>query len=231
MQDHRSAVLDPLAAPDRERLWGRGVRRTLAAGETLCFAGDTSSRVHLVTAGLLKMVGRDLDGNQTILGLCLPGDLAGAIGGLGAAPEPCDYVAVTKTAVVGFDAELFGEVLTRNSRACLALARALAERVVWLCEATQERTSSHVPARLAARLLDLAETMGRPGDGYVELQLPFSQRDLGGLAGMCRESTCKTLRRWKSEGTLDYKGRTLRIKRPEVLRAIRCAGRGAAPSP
>ncbi len=230
MHGHRSTVLDPLAVPDRELLFGRGVPRKLDAGETLSFAGGDLPRVHLVTAGVLKLVGRDLEGNQTILGLCVPGDLAGAIGALDSAPEPYDYVAATRTAVVGFDAGLFAEVLGRNPQACAALARTLGARIRWLCEAAQERTSAHVPARLAGRLLDLAELLGQQHESYVELELPFPQRDLGGLAGMCRESACKTLRRWKSQGTVDYEGRTLRIKRPDVLRAIKCAGRGAGPS-
>lgn len=231
MQDVRSTVLDPLAPAERERLFGRAVPRTLAAGEALCFAGEAPRRVHLVTGGVLKLVGRDLDGNQTILGLCVAGDLAGAAEALGGGAAPYDHVAATPAAVLGFDAVLFAQVLARDPAACLALVRQLARRVQWLCEAAQERSSAHVPARLAGRLLDLADLIGRRRESYIELELPFPQRDLGGLAGMCRESACKTLRRWKSQGTVDYEGRTLRIRRPEVLRAIRCAGRGGAPSP
>ncbi len=231
MHDAASAILDPLADDDRELLLGRAVPRRLAPDETLSFAGDARPRVHLLTGGLLKLVGRDLEGNQTILGLCVPGDLAGAEGALDGAVTRYDYVAATRATVLGFDAVVFAQVLARNPSACLALCRALAARVRWLCDAAQERSSAHVPARLAGRLLDLADLIGRQHGDYVELELPFPQRDLGGLAGMCRESACKTLRRWKSQGTVDYHGRTLRIRRPEVLRAIRCAGRGAAPSP
>jgi CRP-like cAMP-binding protein len=78
--------------------------------------------------------------------------------------------------------------------------------------------------------LDLAELLGRQRGDAIDVDLPFPQRDLGGLAGMCRESACKTLSRWKSEGTVDYQGRRLRILRPDVLYRIRCAGRGAGPS-
>lgn len=225
-----STVLKPLPQADRELLLGRAVPRTLAAGEALCFAGETVRRVHLVTDGLLKLVVRDLDGNQTILGLCVEGDLAGAAEALDGGAAPYDHVAATRCSVLGFDAGLFAGVLGRNPAACLELVRVLGGRVRWLCEAAQERSSAHVPARLAGRLLDLADLIGHRRGDFIEVELPFPQRDLGGLAGMCRESACKTLRRWKSQGTVDYEGRTLRIRRPDVLRAIRCAGRGAAPS-
>ncbi|MFN2588636.1 MAG: Crp/Fnr family transcriptional regulator [Actinomycetota bacterium] len=226
-----SPVLDALAPADRALLLDRAVPRRFAAGETLSFAGGAGGRVHLVAEGTVKLLARDVDGNETILGLVLPGELAGAAAALTAPSRSCEYVAATRASVIGFDAGVFAQVLARNAPACLALARSLALQVRWLCDAAQERTSAGVPARLAGRLLDLADLIGQTrGDG-VELELPLSQRDLGGLAGMCRESACKTLRRWKSQGTVDYQGRTLRIRRPDVLRAIRCAGRAAAPSP
>jgi CRP-like cAMP-binding protein len=230
MTELRSTVLDPMTPADRERLLARGVERRLERGDVLAFAGDPAERVHLVAAGVLKLVGRDPDGNDTILGLCLPGDVAGAAALVDRRPQPCDYVAATAVTAVGLDAELFADALERNPRACMALASLLAARVRWLCDAALERTSGHVPSRLAGRLLDLAELLGRQRGDAIDVELPFPQRDLGGLAGMCRESACKTLSRWKSEGTVDYSGRRLRILRPDVLYRIRCAGRGAGPS-
>lgn len=230
MHEPRSTVLDHLTSADRQRLLTRAVERSLRRGDTLAFAGDAPARVHLVTEGVLKLVGRDFEGNQTILGLCLAGDFAGAVGALDGRPQPHDYVAATRVTALGIDAELFVEVLGRSPRACLAMTALLTGRVRWLCDAALERTSSHVPSRLAGRLLDLAELLGRQEGGAIDVDLPFPQRDLGGLAGMCRESACKTLSRWRSEGTVDYEGRRLRILRPDVLHRIRCAGRGAAPS-
>jgi CRP-like cAMP-binding protein len=54
-----------------------------------------------------------------------------------------------------------------------------------------------------------------------------AQGDLGRLAGISRESTCKALRSFQSQGLLDYRGRRLRILRPDVLERIRCTGRMA----
>ena len=231
MNEPRSIVLDPLAPAERERLLGRAVRRKLQRGDTLAFAGDAPARVHLVTTGVLKLVGRDVDGAETILGLCVPGDFAGAVAAVDGRPQPYDYVAATAVTALGVDAELFAEVLAGNPQAGLALARLLTARVRWLCDAALERTSAHVPSRLAGRLLGLAELLGRREGSAIDVDLPFPQRDLGGLAGMCRESACKTLSRWKADGTVAYEGRRLRILRPEVLQRIRCAGRDARPFP
>lgn len=229
MNEFRSTVLDPMSPADRERLLERGVERRLARGDTLVFAGDRPERVHLVVTGVIKLVGRDPEGNETILGLCLAGDVAGAIAAVDGRPQPHDYVAATLVTALGMDAAAFSDALARNSEACLALTKLLAARLRWLGDAALERTSAHVPSRLAGRLLDLADLLGRREGASIDVDLPFPQRDLGGLAGMCRESACKTLSRWKSEGTVDYEGRRLRILRPDVLYRIKCAGRGAGP--
>lgn len=229
MHRTRPNVLDTLTPSELDLLSGRGVVRDLRRGETLGRAGETPSRVHLVVAGALKLVGRDFDGNETLLGLCLRGDVAGVVTLLDERPQPFDYVAATRATVRGVDRELFARVLAENPRAALETARLLTPRIRWLADATLERSSARVPSRLAGRLLDLAEMIGRPDDGAIEVDLPLSQRDLGALAGMCRESACRTLSRWRAQGTVDYEGRRLRIVRPEVLRAIRCAGRAAEP--
>lgn len=225
-----NTVLDPMTPADRERLLARAVERRLVRGDVLAFAGDRPERVHVVVSGVLKLVGRDTEGNETILGLCLAGDVAGAVAAVDRRPQPYDYVAATAVTALGMDAEAFADALGRNPRSCLALARLLAGRTRWLCDAALERTSAHVPSRLAGRLLDLADLLGRRDGTAIDVDLPFPQRDLGGLAGMCRESACKTLSRWKSEGTVDYRGRRLRILRPDVLYRIKCTGRGAGRS-
>ena len=132
-------------------------------------------------------------------------------------PTPCD--------VVGLDADHFIEFVSRNAEAAVALGTSRASRMRWMCDTAMERTSSEISGRLAGRLLDLADILGRVNDGAVEMEVPLAQTDLGRLAGMCRESTCKTLRKFKAQGVVDYRGRKLRILRPDVLEKIRCAGR------
>jgi CRP-like cAMP-binding protein len=139
--------------------------------------------------------------------------------------QPADAVAATRVGVIALDSSALCEMLEQNPHAALALARGMAKQMRWLYATTLERTSSEVAARLAGRLLDLADLLGRIQKGALEMDLPVAQGDLGRLAGISRESTCKALRRFQSQGLLDYRGRRLRILRPDALERIRCAGR------
>jgi CRP-like cAMP-binding protein len=164
------------------------------------------------------------------IGLAIPGDLIGELVVLDDLCQPADATAATHVEALALDAALVSQILEQNPAASLALARGLAKQMRWLYATTLERTSSEVAARLAGRLLDLGDLLGRIEQGALHIDLPVAQGDLGRLAGMSRESTCKALRSFKSQGLLDYSGRRLRILRPDVLERIRCAGRVTRPS-
>jgi CRP-like cAMP-binding protein len=187
--------------------------------------------VHLVTEGVVKLTSRDPEGRETILGLVLPGELVGDIAVADGGCQPFDAVAAGPSELLGLEADVFAEFVFGCPPAARALAAAVAGRARWISDAALERTSSEVPARLAARLLGLAEMLGRWSGGVIEFEMPLGQNDLGRLAGMCRESACKTLRSFQAEGVLDYRGRKLRILRPDALERIKCAGRASALCP
>ena len=225
MDPQSSPVLDALPERDRRALVERAVPRTIRRGQILYMAGERERRLHLVTDGIMKLTARDGSGNETILGLAVPGDLIGEVAAIDELQQPLDAVAATNASVLGIDADTFMDIVSRNGKAAVELARCLATRTRWMCDTAMERSNSEVPARLAGRLLDLADMLGRVDSGAVEVELPLAQADLGRLAGMCRESACKTLRSFKAKGVVDYRGRRLRILRPDVLEKIRCAGR------
>lgn len=219
-----SAVLAELSESERQRLLDRAVTRELDRDALLHIAGDPPDRVHLVTRGVLKLTLCNSAGDDTILGLATSGSIIGDIAATDGGMQPLDAVAVTPALVIGMDAELFVTIVYGNPRAARALAIAAAARSRWMIETTLERTSGEVGERLAGRLLELARLLGHDNGRYIEVDLPVGQRDLGKLAGVCRESTCKTLRRMKAAGILDYDGRRLRILRPDTLRMMRCGG-------
>lgn len=218
-------VMTALPERDRHRLLDRAVPRSIEQGDTLHFAGERSERVHLVASGVLKLVARDGGGSETILGLAAPGDVVGELGEIDGLHQPLDVIAATACDVVSLDSRTFIEAAPGSPEAARCLLEQQAARLRWVYGTALERSAGEVPARLAGRLLDLADLIGSVDNGAVSVDMPLRQADLGRLAGMCRESTCKTLRRFKSEGLVDYRGQRLRILRPDVLERIRCAGR------
>lgn len=225
-----SPVLAALTPRERQFLFALGAARTLRAREILCLAGDEPERIHLVLRGALKLAAHDADGAESIVALAVAGDLVGDVAALSGCAQPLDVVASCRTDVLGFDASRFLRLLGENATAALEVARYCAERTSRMYETMLERATADVPARLAGRLIALADLLGRRNADDIEIELPLGQQDLGRLADMSRESTCKTLRRFKRSGMVDYEGRQLRILRPDLLERIRCGARAGGPS-
>ena len=228
-----SPLLAALSPSERSRLLARAVFRWLPSGAVLHLTGDRREWVHVVAAGIVKLSARDADGNETILGLALPGDLVGDAAVIDGLPQPTDALTATRCEICSLDAEVLRAVLAANPAAALTAARGLAARLRWVGEAALERSSGDLSAKLAGRLLDLALRLGRSERGAIEVDLPLGQADLAKLAGMCRESACKTLRGFKSEGLVDYetRGRRLRILRPDLLERVKHEGAAAREKP
>jgi CRP/FNR family cyclic AMP-dependent transcriptional regulator len=219
--ESRLTLLDALDPAERAQLLARSVPRHLAPGTILSLAGGDGRRVHIVENGVVKLTARDAEGRETILALAVRGDVLGDLAAIDNRPQPVDSIAATPCDLLGIDSKALGDVLASNPAAAFAMTRSLASRLRWVCGTALERTSVSVPARLAGRLLELADLVGRADDGAVEIEVPLGQADLGRLAGMCRESACKALRQFRANGLIDYRRRRLRILDPDALEAIR----------
>ena len=225
-----SPVLSRLSPAAQGALRGGSFAKRVDVGAVIVVGGEESERVHLVTDGIVKLVIADAAGNESLVALALEGDLIGDIAALDDAPEPYDAIAATDVTLLSIERDRFLDIVGADPRALLELATGLAVRVRAFGAAATERGSRYVEARLAGRLLELANVIGRMRGGTIELHMPLHQADLARLSGTSRESACRTLRRFKEEGVLDYKPGRLRIFKPDVLERIRCGERAAKPS-
>ena len=225
-----SSVLSRLSPAAQGALRAGSAVKEIAAGTVIVVGGETSERVHLVTSGAVKLLIVDAAGNESLVGLALEGDLIGDIAALDCSPEPYDAIAATDATIVSIERARFLDIVSADPRALLELATDLAVRVRAFSAAATERGSRYVEARLAGRLLELANATGRMCSGTIELDMPLCQTDLARLSGTSRESACRTLRRFKEEGVLDYAPGQFRIFKPDVLERIRCGERAAKPS-
>jgi CRP-like cAMP-binding protein len=218
-------VISALPPRARRRVLLGGVKRSLDPGEFLVLAGDDRCRAYVVRRGVIKLTARDVHGRETILGLALPGDIVGDIAAVDGLRQPLDAVAATHADVLSVDADVLVESIAANAAAAFAFARGAVAKARCTYEWACERNSRDTWARLAGRLLHMAELLGRSDSEVLEFDVPLLQGDLAHFAGMCRESASKTLNQFKSRGLIDYQKRRLRILRPDVLDRIRCAGR------
>lgn len=224
-------LLSRLEPPALERVLVRSVTRPVPRGSILFLTGETRERAHFVLDGSFFLIARDAAGTESVIGFATHGRLLDEAGTADGAPHTCDGIAASNASVLSVEAGALRRELDRNTAATKELVRQLEARLDWMTTAATERATCRVAGRVAGRLLDLAGTLGVRRNGAIELHLPVQQEQLGLLAGTTRESACKTMRLLKKRGVLDYRGRKLRILRPDALDYLRCGERAAGSCP
>src|SRR5690606_14513954 len=97
----------------------------------------------------------------------------------------------------------FMALLLQNCDVSLRFMEVLCERVRWTSGLLEDASLLDLPARLAKRLLNLADGIGeKQGDG-IRIGVKLSQTDLGNMLGVTREAVNKQLREWKKDGLID----------------------------
>jgi hypothetical protein len=104
------------------------------------------------------------------------------------------------------------------------MIRLLGRRVSRATEQMTDGLELPAPVRLAKALLELAALHSRLGEEGLEISLPMSQRELGGMTGLIRESINKHLGSLREAGWLSQSGRTITLRNVAALRA-RCGTR------
>jgi CRP-like cAMP-binding protein len=94
-----------------------------------------------------------------------------------------------------------------------------------LAELSRERFRSlsgmaflDIAGRVAAKLLELAETRGEACEGGVRINLRMSQRTLAGMVLASRESVNRALAVLIADGAVAQESGTIVIRQPELLR-------------
>jgi CRP-like cAMP-binding protein len=77
-----------------------------------------------------------------------------------------------------------------------------------------------VTARVAGRLIELAEMSGEHDGAGVRITLPLSQDELGAWAGASREAVARSLHLLRELGWIETRRREIRVLNAEGLRSL-----------
>jgi CRP/FNR family cyclic AMP-dependent transcriptional regulator len=203
---------DALSPAAQEDLLARGRPVEVPAGVAMLREGDPGDRVLLITAGNVKLTKSSRSGVEVVLDFRGPGDVLGEQAVLGGGERSATVQSLTPVGAVAIPAGEFGAWLARAPDAMLALLTTLERRLRESDRQRLEFGSAQTLARVAARLLDLAERFGRPADEGTVIELPIAQDELAAWSGASREATVKALRSLRSLGVVETSRRRLVVR-------------------
>ena len=176
--------------------------RRLAAREELFHKGDPAAQVYVVASGRLKVATTSRHGDDVTFNLLGEGEVVGELPLLTGGRRTGTVSALEPSELLVLERRDFLRFLREQPEAASALLVVLAERLTRISEFVEDTIFLKLPARLARKLLHLAESYGEEGKEGTLLQLRLSQGELADLVGTSRESVNKQIRAWTEEGVL-----------------------------
>lgn len=191
-------LLGALPAADVERLAAYARVERFAKGATIFHKGDPGTGMMAVLVGQVKISVPSAEGKEAVLNVIEAGSVFGEIALLDGQPRTADAVAMADCDLLVLDRREFVPVLRQHPDLALKLMELLCARLRRTSEQVEDVMFLDLEGRLAKALLRLAREQGRVGAPAAMVRI--TQRELGQIIGMSRESTNKALRDWQRRG-------------------------------
>jgi CRP/FNR family transcriptional regulator, cyclic AMP receptor protein len=173
-----------------DRLAACVVGKSIPRATGIFARGDPGSSLFAICQGTVKISVPSVDGHDAVFNLIGKGDIFGEIALLDGRPRTADAVTVTDCELFIIERRDFLPLMREEPEIALKMIEILCARLRRTTEQAENLMFLHLPGRLAKALLRLSD-----GDGKVAV----TQKDLGNIIGMSRESTNRQLRIWEEQ--------------------------------
>lgn len=214
----QSPLFSELSEEILDHLSDRVVERSYDKGQTIFNQGELGDSVFVVAKGLVKVMVNSPDGEEMVLTTVGPPDIFGELAVLDGGPRSAAAEALQETTALVIDRQTLADLITQRPELEQGLVRSLGKVVRRTTEHVSDLAFLHLPERVAKVLLVLADQRGSQEgeDRVIDIQL--TQTDLAGMVGGSRQRVNLILRSFKERGYLEFDGRRIVIKRPDLLR-------------
>jgi CRP-like cAMP-binding protein len=216
----RPSFLQSLAEGQRRELLESGAPKRWEPGERVVRRGEPADSAIVLLDGSVKIHTTTAEGAEVVLGFSGPGDLLGEITAVRNTVRSANATAMDEVAGIVIAVSAVRSFLTRHPDATVALLDLVLGRLSVADRRRMEFAASESLARVAARLVELAERFGAPaGEGAIEITLPISQEELASWSSSSLESTGRALRTLRGLKLLETSRRRMTVLDLAGLRA------------
>ncbi len=189
------------------------------AGRVLFHQGDPASSLIGILAGKIAITA-ERDGQEAILNVLGIGELFGEIALLDGKDRSAGAHAHEDSDLLVVDRRDFLALVKRDPELVERLMVILCRRVRHVSDLYEDRYFLFVPARLAKKLLRLAEEFGSPLDQGTKITIKMSQTRLGEMIGASRRIVNGLLGEWTETGLIEKDRGHIIVRDPDGLHDV-----------
>ncbi|MHB8573899.1 MAG: Crp/Fnr family transcriptional regulator [Dehalococcoidia bacterium] len=204
------AVVEAIAAQVR--------RRRYRNGEVIYHEGDPGRSLCIIETGRVKIVSVSEQGQEALLAVMGPGEFFGELALFDEMPRSADVVTMEPTQTLNLARDDFFTIIDRFPVVSKEIFGVLAKQIRRLTTEVSDIVFLNLDARIAKRLLELAEAHGADTPEGRRIEITLSQAELGSMVGATRESVNQCLRRFQDAGLILLARQRITVVKSDGLR-------------
>jgi CRP/FNR family cyclic AMP-dependent transcriptional regulator len=204
-----------------DRLSSYAITKTVRRGATIFAKGDPGASLFAICSGTVKISVPSVSGKDAVFNLLTEGSIFGEIALLDGQPRTADATALTDCELLVIERRDFVPLVHSQPEMALKLIEVLCARLRTTTEQVEDVIFLDLPGRLAKTLLRLADGAKRSPQG---VKISITQKEIGQIIGMSRESTNKQLRNWEEHKWVRLERGGVVVLAPDALASIAEAG-------
>ena len=204
-----------------DQVGSHAITRVVKAGTVIYGKGDPGDSLFAVITGTVQISAPSVEGKDTVFAQLAAGEIVGEIALLDGRPRSADVAAVTDCELMVINRRDFVPLIHDHPELAFRLIDILCEKLRRTNDQVERVTFLDLPTRLAKVLLQLVQSSA---EGR---KISLTQRAIGQMIGMSRESTNKQLRNWEERNWVRLERRSIVVVALDKLTALATAGDGA----
>lgn len=197
-------------------------KRLFQRGELLFSKGEPGGVMYLIKSGRVRVFMTSQYAHEVSVAVLSEGDALGEMAILDDRPRSASAIALEDTETLTISRGDFLAELATNPRIAEAVIKVLVGRLRQADELVEDLAFLDVPGRVARRLLELAQSYGKPTSQGISIELRLTQRDLASLMGATRETVNRVMAHYQKMGLISVEREHVTILKPgELERRIR----------
>jgi CRP-like cAMP-binding protein len=215
-----SELFSSLSTDALDELALHAVIRSISEKEVIFEKGMSGTELFALLQGRVKIGSTSEDGKEMIFTILESGDFFGETALLDGQNRSATCTAIEDGQLVVIDRQSFTSYIRKYPDFAIHLLSLLSQRLRKKDEQVEEISFFQLPARLARKLLALAEEHGDVVGEKIEIAMNISQHELANMVCVSRESVNKQLSLWVKDGLISLSPRLIVIENRDQLQLI-----------
>jgi CRP/FNR family cyclic AMP-dependent transcriptional regulator len=195
-----------------EKFFSQFKLRTYQRGDVILHEDDTPNGTYYLKSGFVKLYSYSPDGEELIRIILGPGDLFPIRWTID--QEPIDFYLAPMSDVTCSYAprQTFLNFISQDPKLMLNLSSYIVKRMGTLYKRMEFFAFGDAYEKITSILVFLAKRFGKQQTSGLLIELPLTQRDLGALVGVARETVNEELESLKDKGIVETENHHIIIK-------------------